>query len=113
MHAALHCCCLRRLTCLSPWPPRRLHLLQVVAADLRSRGGKDWVEFKIRVGDLEAGGAGGTTGEEWSVSRRYRNFEVLHRQLRCYQVYRCACCPGEGGGAGMVLCCAVPLGMCC
>ena len=25
---------------------------------------------------------------EWSVSRRYRNFEVLHRQLRGYAAYR-------------------------
>lgn len=25
---------------------------------------------------------------EWTVSRRYRNFEVLHRQLRAYAAYR-------------------------
>ncbi len=25
---------------------------------------------------------------EWTVSRRYRNFEVLHRQLRAYTAYR-------------------------
>lgn len=27
-------------------------------------------------------------GGEWTVSRRYRNFEVLHRQLRAYVAYR-------------------------
>ena len=54
-------------------------LRQVVAADLNTSGSKDYVEFKIRVAD----GAG-----EWTVSRRYRNFESLHRQLRQYSQYR-------------------------
>jgi hypothetical protein len=26
--------------------------------------------------------------EEWTVSRRYRNFESLHRQLRMHSAYR-------------------------
>lgn len=54
-------------------------LLQVVAADLNTSGSKDYVEFKIRVAD---------DGGEWTVSRRYRHFEVLHRQLRALPAYR-------------------------
>lgn len=47
---------------------------RVVAADLNTSGAKDFVVYKIRVGD--------DSGCEWTVSRRYRHFEVLHRQLR-------------------------------
>jgi Sorting nexin C terminal/PX domain len=47
---------------------------RVVAADLNTSGAKDFVVYKIRVGD--------DSGREWTVSRRYRHFEVLHRQLR-------------------------------
>ena len=47
---------------------------RVVAADLHSSGAKDVVVYKIRVAD--------DSGREWTVSRRYRHFEVLHRQLR-------------------------------
>ncbi|EFN59116.1 hypothetical protein CHLNCDRAFT_137916 [Chlorella variabilis] len=52
---------------------------KVVAADLNTTGSKDYVEFKIRVAD---------NSDEWTVSRRYRNFESLHRQLRMYPTYR-------------------------
>ncbi|KAL4430933.1 hypothetical protein ABPG75_006189 [Micractinium tetrahymenae] len=52
---------------------------KVVAADLNTSGTKDYVEFKIRVAD---------DADEWTVSRRYRQFESLHRQLRCYPCYR-------------------------
>ena len=47
---------------------------KVVAADLNSSGAKDFVVYKIRVKDGR--------GIEWTVSRRYRHFEVLHRQLK-------------------------------
>lgn len=46
---------------------------QVVAAELISEGSKDVVIYKIRVAD----GTG-----EWTVSRRFRNFEALHRTLK-------------------------------
>ncbi|KAI3433581.1 hypothetical protein D9Q98_003392 [Chlorella vulgaris] len=52
---------------------------KVVAADLNTSSSKDFVEFKIRVAD---------DAEEWTVSRRYRNFESLHRQLRMHSAYR-------------------------
>lgn len=45
----------------------------MVAAELAAEGGKDVVIYNIRVAD----GAG-----EWTVSRRFRNFETLHRALR-------------------------------
>ena len=55
-------------------------LAKVVAAELCSdaRGARDFVVYKIRVGDLRG---------EWTISRRYRHFEVLHRQLRNYESY--------------------------
>ncbi|KAK9807024.1 hypothetical protein WJX72_010915 [[Myrmecia] bisecta] len=46
---------------------------KVVAADLNSEGSKDFVMYKIRVAD---------SAGEWTVSRRFRSFESLHRQLR-------------------------------
>ena len=49
-------------------------VLQIVTAELKTEGNKDVVIYKIRVGD--------DTGE-WTVSRRFRNFETLHRALRC------------------------------
>lgn len=54
--------------------------IQVVAADLHSEGSKDVVLYKIRVAD--------SSGEEWTVSRRFRNFETLHRALREHAAYR-------------------------
>ena len=47
--------------------------VQVVAADLKSEGGRDYVTYKVRVADAAA---------EWTVSRRFRNFEALHARLR-------------------------------
>ncbi|CAL8462775.1 g2308 [Coccomyxa elongata] len=52
---------------------------RVVAAELHSEGSKDVVIYKIRVAD----GSG-----EWTVSRRFRNFETLHRALRELAAYR-------------------------
>ncbi len=51
----------------------------MVAADLNTTGAKDFIVYKIRVGD--------DSGREWTVSRRYRHFEVLHRQLRALPGY--------------------------
>lgn len=48
-------------------------LVQVVAADLKSEAGRDFVTYKVRVADDAA---------EWTVSRRFRNFEALHSRLR-------------------------------
>lgn len=53
---------------------------RVVAADLNSSGTKDVVVYVIRVGD--------DSGREWTVCRRYKHFEVLHRQLRGVPTYR-------------------------
>lgn len=55
--------------------------LQIVTAELKTEGNKDVVIYKIRVGD--------DTGE-WTVSRRFRNFETLHRALRCLQLPFCS-----------------------
>ncbi len=52
---------------------------QVVAADLSSDGGRDVVMYKIRVADARG---------EWTVSRRFRHFEGLHRNLRDVAAYR-------------------------
>ncbi|KAL6776573.1 CPLD29 [Auxenochlorella protothecoides x Auxenochlorella symbiontica] len=52
---------------------------RVVVADLNAAGGKDYVVYQVRVGD-DVG--------EWTVARRYRNFEVLHRQLKQDPCYR-------------------------
>ena len=45
----------------------------MVAAELNTEGSKDVVIYKIRVAD--------STGE-WTVSRRFRNFESLQRRLK-------------------------------
>jgi len=55
--------------------------LQVVAAELHTEGSKDVVIYKIRVAD-DSG--------EWTVSRRFRNFETLQRTLREMPAYRCS-----------------------
>lgn len=55
---------------------------RVVAADLVAGGTKDYVVYKIRVGD--------DTGREWTVSRRFRHFEILHRQLKNLPGYKAA-----------------------
>ena len=47
--------------------------LQVVAAELNNAGSREIVMFIIRVAD-DSG--------EWSVARRFRNFETLHRAMR-------------------------------
>ena len=57
---------------------------QIVTAELKTEGNKDVVIYKIRVGD--------DTGE-WTVSRRFRNFETLHRALRCLVLPSSACLP--------------------
>lgn len=46
---------------------------QVVAAELTTGGSKEIVMFVIRVAD--------DTGE-WTIARRFRHFESLHRSLR-------------------------------
>jgi hypothetical protein len=51
----------------------------VVAAELNTEGSKDVVIYKIRVAD--------STGE-WTVSRRFRNFESLQRTLKELPGYR-------------------------
>ena len=51
----------------------------MVAAELNSEGSKDVVLYKIRVAD---------SAGEWTVSRRFRNFEALHRTLRETPAYR-------------------------
>lgn len=45
----------------------------MVAADLNTDGGRDVVMYKIRVADARG---------EWTVSRRFRHFEGLHRSFR-------------------------------
>lgn len=54
-------------------------ICQVVAAELNSEGSKDIVIYKIRVAD--------STGE-WTVSRRFRNFESLQRTLKELPSYK-------------------------
>lgn len=51
----------------------------VVAPEINTNGGREYVVFKIRVADQ--------TGE-WTVTRRYRNFEALHKFLRDDPVYQ-------------------------
>eukprot|EP00887_Chlorella_sp_A99_P005446 scaffold1.g5446.t1 len=53
--------------------------VDVVAADLNTSRSKAFVVFKIRVADAVG---------QWTVSRRYRQFETLHRQLRIHPAYR-------------------------
>lgn len=47
--------------------------MQVVVAEMAAESGREVVVYKIRVADA--------TGE-WTVSRRFRSFESLHRALR-------------------------------
>lgn len=54
---------------------------QVVAAELNLEGGREYVTYKIRVSD-------GTDGPQWTVARRFRNFEELHRVLRGNPAYK-------------------------
>ncbi len=75
-----------RLSLLSP--TRRCCGCQVVAAELTSGGSKDVVMFVIRVAD--------DTGE-WTIARRFRHFESLHRSLR-----GCAAAPSKAPAS--VLC---------
>eukprot|EP00803_Ostreobium_quekettii_P004985 evm.model.scf_463.2 EVM.evm.TU.scf_463.2 scf_463:20967-31329(+) len=56
------------------WPRAR-----VVAPEFKVVGSKEYVVFKIRVADDEG---------EWTVARRYRNFEALHKKLRDIAEYR-------------------------
>ncbi|CAD7702484.1 unnamed protein product [Ostreobium quekettii] len=56
------------------WPRAR-----VVAPEIKMDGSKEFVVFKIRVADDEG---------EWTVARRYRNFESLHKKLRDIPEYR-------------------------
>ena len=48
---------------------------QVVAAELNSRGSKEIAMFIVRVAD-DSG--------EWTVTRRFRHFETLHRAMRAH-----------------------------
>lgn len=70
-------------TCIGEAPSTRSGAfdccVQVVAAELRTEGSKDVVIYKIRVADASG---------EWTVSRRFRNFETLHRALREMGAYR-------------------------
>jgi len=60
---------------------RRDHLMaRIVNAELNTDGARDFVVYKIRVGDAL---------KEWTICRRYRQFEVLHRQLRQISSYDC------------------------
>jgi len=52
---------------------------RVCAPEINSSGGREYVVFKIRVADQ--------TGE-WTVTRRYRNFEALHKILRDLPAYQ-------------------------
>ena len=63
-HRAVPMSCSCLLVLMSP---------QIVTAELKAESNRDVVIYKIRVGD--------DTGE-WTVSRRFRNFETLHRALR-------------------------------
>jgi hypothetical protein len=85
MHAGLH------MGGTASWIPQQSAVLdsfwaqaeffggQVVAADLQTEGGKDVVAYKVRVDDASG---------SWTVSRRFRNFETLHRALRENPAYR-------------------------
>ena len=53
--------------------------MQVVAAELNPAGSKEIVMFIIRVAD-DSG--------EWTVTRRFRNFETLHRGMRAHPSYK-------------------------
>eukprot|EP00210_Caulerpa_lentillifera_P002905 g2773.t1 len=51
----------------------------VVAPEINTNKGREYVVFKIRVADQSG---------EWTVARRYRNFEALHKLLRDVPAYR-------------------------
>lgn len=53
----------------------------MVAAELNTEGGREYVTYKIRVSD-------GVEGAQWTVARRFRNFEELHRVLRGNPAYK-------------------------
>lgn len=53
--------------------------LQVVAAELNNAATKEIVMFIVRVAD---------DSSEWSVTRRFRNFETLHRAMRAHPSYK-------------------------
>ncbi len=65
--------------------------MQVVAAELNNAGSREIVMFIIRVAD-DSG--------EWSVARRFRNFETLHRAMRG--------CGGRGQCIGRAAATAAP-----
>mmetsp|Transcript_13710 Transcript_13710/g.41406 ORF Transcript_13710/g.41406 Transcript_13710/m.41406 type:complete len:1265 (+) Transcript_13710:304-4098(+) len=54
-------------------------LAKVVAAELTSGGSKEVVMFIIRVADDRG---------EWTLARRFRHFESLHRSMRGYPAYK-------------------------
>ena len=57
-----------------PLPQGRLRAKVVAADSVRAADTqKEVVVYKIRAADAKS---------EWTVSRRYSNFELLHRQLR-------------------------------
>ena len=56
-----------------PMPLGRLRAKVVAADSIRADTQKEVVVYKIRAADANG---------EWTVSRRYSNFEQLHRQLR-------------------------------
>lgn len=62
------------ITSQGPLPQGRLRAKVVAADSIRSSDTqKEVVVYKIRAADANS---------EWTVSRRYSNFELLHRQLR-------------------------------
>ena len=58
--------------CLSH-PGRLCTAVQVAVAEMGMESGREVVVYKIRVADARG---------EWTVSRRFRSFEALHRTLR-------------------------------
>ncbi len=60
--------------------------MQVVAAELNNASSREIVMFIIRVAD-DSG--------EWSVARRFRNFETLHRAMRGCGGGRDTCIPEQ------------------
>ena len=56
-----------------PFGEAKVACLQVVVAEMASESGREVVVYKIRVADSRG---------EWTVSRRFRSFEALHRNLR-------------------------------
>ncbi len=67
-----------------PLPQGRLKAKVVAADSIRASDTlKEVVVYKIRAADANG---------EWTVSRRYSNFEQLHRQLRDVSNTMCVCC---------------------